>query len=294
MADSDAPDPADNQPPGYVPPKVWTWDKASGGRFASINRPVSGATHDQALPVGRHRLQLYSLGTPNGVKVTIMLEELLAAGHADADYDAWLIRIGEGDQFGSRLRRGQPEQQDPGDDGPQHGSAAPPVRERLDPRLSRREVRRLPADRAPQARGDLQLADVADGRGAVRRWRLRAFLSLCPVQDRICDRPLRDGDEAAAACARHASRRPRISGRRRVYDRRHGGLPLVRCPAPRRLWRGGIPVGGRLSPGHPLGGRDPGAGGGAARAARQCDHPSRRRSACPSVTRRRTSTGCAR
>ena len=98
---TDAPDPADNQPPGYVPPKVWTWDKASGGQFASINRPVSGATHEQELPVGRHPLQLYSLGTPNGVKVTIMLEELLALGHAGAEYDAWLIRIGEGEQFGS-------------------------------------------------------------------------------------------------------------------------------------------------------------------------------------------------
>ncbi len=101
MADAPQPDPADNQPPGYVPPKVWTWDKASGGQFANINRPVSGATHDKALPIGRHPLQLYSQGTPNGVKVTIMLEELLAAGHAEAEYDAWLIRIGEGDQFGS-------------------------------------------------------------------------------------------------------------------------------------------------------------------------------------------------
>ncbi|WP_425352364.1 glutathione-dependent disulfide-bond oxidoreductase [Allosphingosinicella vermicomposti] len=93
--------PADNQPPGYVPPKVWTWDKASGGKFANINRPISGVTHDKKLPVGKHPLQLYSLGTPNGVKVTIMLEELLAAGHAGAEYDAWLIDISEGDQFGS-------------------------------------------------------------------------------------------------------------------------------------------------------------------------------------------------
>lgn len=85
----------------YTPPKVWTWNKASGGRFASINRPIAGATHEQALPVGRHPLQLYSLGTPNGVKVTVMLEELLALGHAGAEYDAWLIRIGEGEQFGS-------------------------------------------------------------------------------------------------------------------------------------------------------------------------------------------------
>lgn len=85
----------------YVPPKVWTWEKPSGGRFASINRPVSGATHERVLPVGDHPLQLYSQGTPNGIKVTVMLEELLAAGHAGAEYDAWLIRIGQGDQFGS-------------------------------------------------------------------------------------------------------------------------------------------------------------------------------------------------
>ena len=85
----------------YIPPKIWTWDKESGGRFASINRPVAGPTHDKELPVGKHPFQLYSLGTPNGVKVTIMFEELLAAGHKGAEYDAWLINIGEGDQFGS-------------------------------------------------------------------------------------------------------------------------------------------------------------------------------------------------
>ncbi|ANN65586.1 glutathione-dependent disulfide-bond oxidoreductase [Bordetella bronchialis] len=85
----------------YVPPKVWTWNKPNGGHFASINRPVSGPTHEKELPVGRHPLQLYSLATPNGQKVTIMLEELLALGHRGAEYDAWLIRIGEGDQFGS-------------------------------------------------------------------------------------------------------------------------------------------------------------------------------------------------
>ena len=85
----------------YTPPQIWPWDKENGGRFAHINRPVAGATHDQDLPVGRHPLQLYSLATPNGVKVTVMLEELLALGHAGAEYDAWLIRINEGDQFGS-------------------------------------------------------------------------------------------------------------------------------------------------------------------------------------------------
>ncbi|MET0508722.1 MAG: glutathione-dependent disulfide-bond oxidoreductase [Burkholderiaceae bacterium] len=85
----------------YVPPKVWTWDKPSGGRFENINRPIAGPTHDKALPVGRHPLQLYSLATPNGVKVTVMLEELLELGHDGAQYDAWLIRIQDGDQFGS-------------------------------------------------------------------------------------------------------------------------------------------------------------------------------------------------
>ncbi len=85
----------------YTPPKVWTWEKASGGQFANINRPIAGPTHDKELPVGKHPFQLYSLGTPNGQKVTIMLEELLAAGHKGAEYDAWLIRINEGDQFGS-------------------------------------------------------------------------------------------------------------------------------------------------------------------------------------------------
>jgi len=85
----------------YTPPKVWTWDAESGGKFASINRPIAGATHDKERPVGKHPIQLYSLATPNGVKVTVLLEELLAAGHTGAEYDAWLINIGDGDQFGS-------------------------------------------------------------------------------------------------------------------------------------------------------------------------------------------------
>lgn len=90
-----------NESSDYVPPKVWVWDKENGGRFANINRPVSGATHEKELPVGRHPIQLYSLATPNGQKITIMLEELLALGHRDAEYDAWLIRISEGEQFSS-------------------------------------------------------------------------------------------------------------------------------------------------------------------------------------------------
>jgi GSH-dependent disulfide-bond oxidoreductase len=98
---------SDNTPPSspdkstYTPPDVWTWDQASGGKFANINRPIAGPTHDKALPVGQHPLQLYSMATPNGVKVTVMLEELLALGHSGAEYDAWLIKISEGDQFSS-------------------------------------------------------------------------------------------------------------------------------------------------------------------------------------------------
>ncbi len=92
--------PSPHTPP-YTPPKVWTWNQANGGRFAHINRPIAGAMHDKPLPRGRHPMQLYSLATPNGVKVTVMLEELLARGHAGAEYDAWLVRIHEGEQFGS-------------------------------------------------------------------------------------------------------------------------------------------------------------------------------------------------
>ena len=85
----------------YMPPKVWTWDQESGGKFANINRPISGATHEKDLPMGKHPMQLYSLGTPNGVKVTVLLEELLALGYEGAEYDAYLINIGNGDQFSS-------------------------------------------------------------------------------------------------------------------------------------------------------------------------------------------------
>lgn len=94
-------DPKDNLPAGYEPAKVWTWKKGNGGRFANINRPVAGATHDKTLPIGEHPFQLYSLATPNGQKITIMFEELLALGHSGAEYDAYLIRINEGHQFGS-------------------------------------------------------------------------------------------------------------------------------------------------------------------------------------------------
>ncbi|NTJ43437.1 glutathione-dependent disulfide-bond oxidoreductase [Agrobacterium larrymoorei] len=100
--------PENNFPAGYQPPEVWQWDKGNGGAFANINRPIAGSTHEKELPVGKHPLQLYSLATPNGQKVGILLEELLAAGHSGAEYDAWLIKIGDGDQFGSGFVEANP------------------------------------------------------------------------------------------------------------------------------------------------------------------------------------------
>ena len=114
-----------NDPSTYEPPKVWTWDAESGGRFANINRPIAGATHEKELPVGKHALQLYSLATPNGVKVTILLEELLALGKTAAEYDAWLINILEGDQFGSGFVAANPNSKIPA---LVDHSASPPIR----------------------------------------------------------------------------------------------------------------------------------------------------------------------
>jgi len=112
-------------PPDYTPPRIWTWNKDNGGKFANINRPTAGATHERDLPVGRHPLQLYSLGTPNGVKVTVMLEELLALGFGGAEYDAWLIDINEGDQFGSGFVEVNPNSKIPA---LLDRSAGPPIR----------------------------------------------------------------------------------------------------------------------------------------------------------------------
>ena len=109
----------------YTPPKVWTWEKSNGGQFANVNRPTAGSRQEKELPIGRHPLQLYSMGTPNGVKVTIMLEELLALGHVGAEYDAWLIKIGEGDQFGSDFVKINPNSKIPA---LLDHSASPPIR----------------------------------------------------------------------------------------------------------------------------------------------------------------------
>ena len=156
---------------GWVPPKVWTWSAPSGGKFANINRPVAGATHDKDLPVGRHPLQLYSLGTPNGIKVTVMLEELLAAGHAGAEFDAWMINIGTGEQFGVGLRGGEPAI--PKIPALLDRSTSPPTRvfeSGAHPPVPGGEVRRLPAG-GPRSRATecLELALLADGQCALRQ-----------------------------------------------------------------------------------------------------------------------------
>ena len=150
----------------YQPPKVWEWKQNNGGAFANINRPVSGATHEKVLPVGVHPLQLYSLGTPNGQKVTIMLEELLALGVSGAEYDAWLIRIGEGDQFSSGFVEVNPNSKIPA---LSDHSTTPPTRVFESP-----------------------------GRRAVPRRRFRPFLQLCAGENRIRDRPFYDGSQASA------------------------------------------------------------------------------------------------
>ena len=204
----------------YTPPKVWVWDKASGGRFANINRPVAGPTHDKELPVGRHPLQLYSLGTPNGQKVTILLEELLALGHGGAEYDAWLIRIGDGEQFGSGFVDVNP------------NSKIPALLDRSGPEpirvfesgaillhLAEKFGAFIPTDPAGARRMPV-LAVLADGQHALSRRRLRPLLCLCPDQVRIRDRPLRHGGEAAAGRARPAARRKPLSGRRTIIRSR--------------------------------------------------------------------------
>ncbi len=133
----------------YTPPRVWVWDKENGGKFANINRPIAGATHEKELPVGRHPLQLYSLATPNGVKVTIMLEELLALGHTGAEYDAWPIRIGDGDQFGSGFVEINPNSKIPALLDLQRRQADQGFRNRFNPDVSRREIRqRVSTDRS--------------------------------------------------------------------------------------------------------------------------------------------------
>ena len=198
-------------PSRYVPPKVWTWNNGrSGSPVTSLNRPTAGATHEKELPVGRHPLQLYSLGTPNGQKVTILLEELLALGHPGVEYDAWLIRIGEGDQFGSGFVAVNP------------NSKIPALVDRSGPDpirvfesgaillyLAEKFGAFLPAE--PSLRAEcLSWLFWQMGSAPYLGGRLRPFLCLRATEDRICDRSVRNGDEAAAQRARSAARGQRI------------------------------------------------------------------------------------
>jgi GST-like protein len=228
-------------PTGYIPPKVWKWESKSGGAFATINRPIAGATHERSLPVGKHPLQLYSQGTPNGVKVTVLLEELLAAGHSGAEYDAWLININKLDQFGSGFVGVNPNS-------------------------------KIPAlvDRAPKCGGlpihifesGSILVYLADKFGAFLPTALRArtetlnwlfwqmgsapflgggfghFYAYAPTnEDRIRHQPLCNGGEAADGRPRPPPHRSRIHGRRRVHYRRHRNLALVRAACRKRHLR---------------------------------------------------------
>ena len=190
------------EPTVYTPPKVWTWNKDNGGRFANINRPIAGSTHEKDLPIGKHPIQLYSLATPNGVKVTVMLEELLALGHAGAEYDAWLIRINEGDQFSSGFVSANPNSKIPA---LMDHSGPKPIRVfesgailvYLAEKFGANSCPPRPASRAEC----LSWLFWQMGSRAVSRRRLRPLLRLRPDQDRIRHRPLRHGGEAPAGRA---------------------------------------------------------------------------------------------
>ena len=252
----------------YVPPKVWKWDKPSGGTFASINRPIAGATHEKELPVGRHPLQLYSLATPNGVKVTILLEELLARGHAGAEYDAWLIRINEGDQFGSGFVGVNPNSKIPGAAGSQRtrrrSACSNPARSCcISPRSSARSCRATAA-RAPNAcRG-------CSGRWAARRISAAASGTSTPTRrSRSSTRSTasRWRPSASSTCSTSGSPSSAYLAGERVHDRRHRGVALVRrAGAGHGLRRRRIPAGARVHARAALGRADRRASGGAARA----------------------------
>jgi GSH-dependent disulfide-bond oxidoreductase len=166
----------------YTPPRVWTWDKPSGGRFAGINRPIAGPTHEKELPVGLHPLQLYSLGTPNGVKVTVMLEELLALGRSGAEYDAWLIRIGDGEQFGSGFVAANPNSKIPA---LVDCSGPKPIRVFESGSILVYLAHKFgtSADGSRSAHRVPLMAILADGKRALSRRRIRSLLRLCTDQN---------------------------------------------------------------------------------------------------------------
>ena len=212
----------------YQPPKVWTWNKESGGRFANINRPVAGPTHDKELPVGKHPLQLYSLGTPNGVKVTVMLEELLAAGHSGAEYDAWLINIGQGDQFGSGFVSANPNSKIPA---MVDRSGPTPIRifesGAILVHLAEKFGAFLPTETAARAE-TLSWLFWQVGATPYLGGGFGHFYAYAPTKieyaiDRFAMEVKRQLDVLDRRLARDG-----VSGRLRVHHRRHGGVALVR------------------------------------------------------------------
>ena len=214
----------------YTPPKVWRWNKPSGGQFANINRPVAGSTHDKELPIGRHPFQLYSLATPNGQKVTIMFEELLALGHKGAEYDAWLIRINEGQQFGSGFVSINP------------NSKIPALMDRSGPKpirlfesgaillhLAEKFGAFLPTEAAERAECFSWLFWQM-GSAPYLGGGFGHFYAYAPIEDRIRHRSLRNGDETPPRCPRSASGGERIRRGPPLHHCRHGDLALVWRP----------------------------------------------------------------
>ena len=227
MTDAPVTDPAE-----YVPPKVWTWNKESGGRFANINRPIAGPDARQGAAGRPPSAAALFAGDAERRQGHGHARGAAGAGHSGAEYDAWLIRIGDGDQFGSGFVAVNP------------NSKIPALMDRSGPtpirvfesgaillHLAEKFGAFLPTER-PGARRMPVVAVLADGQRALSRRRLRPFLRLCADQDRIRHRPLRDGGEAPARRARPAAGRQRIPRGRRLHDRRHGGLAVVR-----RRWR---------------------------------------------------------
>ena len=212
----------------YTPPNVWTWNKENGGRFANINRPIAGPTHDKDLPVGRHPLQLYSLATPNGVKVTVMLEELLALGHRGAEYDAWLIRIDEGDQFGSGFVAVNPNSKIPA---LLDRSGTTPIRVfesgAILLHLAEKFGAFLPTDVAARAEC-LSWLFWQMGSAPFLGGGFGHFYAYAPTKiEYAIDRYAMEVKRQLDVLDRHLAE-ARVSGRRRLFDRRHGDLALVR------------------------------------------------------------------
>ena len=226
----------------YVPPKVWKWEQPSGGQFANINRPVAGATHDEELPVGKHPFQLYSLATPNGQKVSIMFEELLENGHKDAEYDAWPIRIGDGDQFGSGFVDDQPQFQDPGAGRSQRPE---PVRVFESGAILVHLAEKFGEFLPPQARSAPKRYPGCSGRWAARPSSAAASAISSPMRRRnsnirsTATRWRRSGSSTSSTAA---SRTTNISPGR-LFDRRHRDLALVRrrCARPHLRRRRRVP-----------------------------------------------------